>query len=99
MLSSSREEIEADYAGLRAAVSRILEHSYDALTTPERLALLEQLEHETRRLRVPGHALINQISEESNTTELGGKPPHALADRLRISRGEANRRIAEAADL
>lgn len=99
MLSSDRAEIEADYAGLRAAVSRILEHSYDALTTPERLALLEQLEHETRRLRAPGHELINQLAEQAPAEELGGKLPHALADRLHITRGEANRRIADAADL
>jgi hypothetical protein len=99
MLSSSREEIQQDFQALRAVVSRVVGHSFDVLTTPERLALLEQLEHESRRLRVPGHALINQIAEESNATELGGKLPHVLAGRLRIARGEANRRIAEAADL
>jgi hypothetical protein len=69
------------------------------LTTPERLALLERLEHETRRLRAPGHELINQIAEQSDSTELGGKLSAALADRLHITRGEASRRIAEAADL
>jgi hypothetical protein len=99
MLSSDRQEIQQDFQALRAVVSRVVGHSFDVLTTPERLALLEQLEHETRRLRVPGHALINQIAEESNATELGGKLSHMLADRLRITRGEANRRIAEAADL
>src|SRR5271166_5004822 len=99
MLSSSREEIQEDFDALRAAVSRILGHSYDGLTTPERLALLERLEQETRRLRVPGHQLINQLSEQSDPTELGGKLSHALADRLRITRSEARRRVAEAADL
>jgi hypothetical protein len=99
MLSSGREEIQQDFQALRAVVSRVVGHSFDVLTTLERLALLEQLEHETRRLRVPGHALINQIAEESNATELGGKLSHVLADRLHIARGEANRRMAEAADL
>ncbi len=99
MLSSSREEIQEDFDALRAAVSRILGHSYDGLTTPERLALLERLEQETRRLRVPGHQLINQLSEQAQPEELGGKLSHALADRLRITRSDANRRIAEAADL
>jgi Domain of unknown function (DUF222) len=98
-LSSSREEIQEDFYALRTVVSRVVGHSFDVLTTPERLALLEQLEHETRRLRVPGHELINQIAEQSNSTELGGKLSHALADRLRITRGEASRRVAEAADL
>ena len=99
MLSSSREEIQEDFDALRAAVSRILGHSCDGLTTPERLALLERLEQETRRLRVPGHQLINQLSEQAQPEELGGKLSHALADRLRITRSDANRRIAEAADL
>jgi hypothetical protein len=61
--------------------------------------LLERLEQETRRLPVPGHALINQLVQQATPAELGGKLSHVVADRLRISRGEANRRVAEAADL
>jgi Domain of unknown function (DUF222) len=99
MHASSREEIQGDFDALRAAVSRIVGHAFDALTTPERLALLEGLERETRRLRAPGHALINGLAEQAGPQELGGPLPHALADRLRITRGEARRRVAEAADL
>jgi len=99
MGSSDREELQEDFDTLRGAVSRILEHSYDALTTPERLTWLERLEHETRRLRVPGHQLINQLAEHAPPEELGGKLPHALADRLRITRSDARRRVAEAVDL
>ncbi|MGO9223670.1 HNH endonuclease signature motif containing protein [Mycobacterium sp.] len=99
MHSNSREGIQEDFDALRAAVSRIVGHSYDALTCPERLALLERLEQETRRLRVPRHQLINQLAEQTDSTELGGKLPHVLADRLRITRAEAGRRVAEAADL
>ncbi|MGO9385231.1 MAG: DUF222 domain-containing protein, partial [Mycobacterium sp.] len=99
MGSSSREEIQQDFDALHTVVSRVLEHCYDALTTPERLALLERLEQQTRRLRVPGHQLINQLAAQSDPTELGGKLSHALADRLRITRSEARRRVAEAADL
>ncbi len=99
MHSSSREEVQEDFDALRAVVSRVVGHSYEALTTPERLNLLERLEQETRRLRVPGHQLINQLAEQAPPEELGGKLSHVLADRLRITRGEANRRIGEAADL
>lgn len=99
MSSSTREEIVADFDALRAVVSRIVGHSYDALTTPERLALLERLEQEARRLPVPGHALINQLAAQATPAELGGRLSHALAERLRITRGEASRRVAEAADL
>ncbi len=99
MHSSDREEIEADFAALHAAVSRILEHSFDALTTPDRLTYLQRLERETRRLPVPGHVLINQLAEQAGREELGARLPDALADRLHITPGEAARRVAEAADL
>lgn len=88
MLLSSREEIEEDFGALHT-VSRIVGHSFDVLTTPERLALLERLEHETRRLRAPGHELINQIAEQSHSTELGGKLSAALA---RTDLGQARHR-------
>ena len=99
MRSSGREEIVEDFDDLHEVVSRLLNHSYDALTTPECLSMLERLERETRRLPVPGHALINQVGRRAGEVELGGKLGHALANRLRISRGEASRRIHEAADL
>ena len=99
MSSSSREGIEQDFATLHEVVSRILRHSYAALTTPERLGLLGKIEQETRRLVVPRHELINQVAEQASPDELGGKLSHALANRLRITRAEAARRVAEAADL
>jgi len=45
------------------------------------------------------HPLINQLAAHADPTELGGKLGPALANRLRISRAEASRRIHEAADL
>lgn len=99
MLSIDREVIQQDFAALREVVSRILGHCYDSLTAPERLALLEGLERQTRRLRVPGHQLINQLVEQSTAEEVGGRVSRVLADRLRITRAEAGRRVAEAADL
>jgi hypothetical protein len=99
MLSSNRGEIVEAFDTLHTAVSRVCALSFDVLTTPERLGLLEKLEAEARRLPVPGHELINQLAEQADEAELGGRLPAALADRLRISRGEAARRVAEAADL
>jgi hypothetical protein len=99
MHSSSREDIVERFDAFRDAVSGLLELSFDALTTPECLALLERLETEARRSPVPAHALINQLARQAGETELGGKLGHALANRLRISRGEAARRIHEAEDL
>ena len=84
MGSSSREAIVEAFDALEADFDRALELSFDALTTPERLGLLERLEHETRRLPVAGSALINQLRRQAGETELGGKLAHVLANRLRI---------------
>src|SRR3984893_10566132 len=99
MRSSSREQIVKRFGALHDAVSDVLEVSSDVLTTPECLALLQRLETETRRLPVAGHPLINQLARQATNDELGGNLSYALASRLRISRGEAARRIGEADDL
>lgn len=94
-----REQIQQDVDALCALASRFQEHSYEALTNPERLGLLEKFECVTRRLQAPSHQLINQLGEQGDSTELGGKLSWVLADRLHITRAEAGHRIAEAADL
>ncbi|MDM4139432.1 MULTISPECIES: HNH endonuclease signature motif containing protein [Mycobacterium] len=99
MRSIDREELRDDVEALRAAISRFQDHSYEALTTPERLGLLGTLEREVRRMQALGHQLINQIGQQADPAELGGKLSWALADRLHITRAEASRRIAEAAEL
>jgi hypothetical protein len=99
MCSSSREEIVGVFDALKADFKRALDLSFDALTTPERLALLECSEAFRRQLPAIEHPLINQIGAQADAAELGGKLPGALANRLRITRGEASRRIHEAADL
>ncbi len=68
-------------------------------TTPERLRALERLERAARRLRAPQHALINQLRAQASPEELGDTVRSALADRLRITKAEASRRVEEAADL
>ncbi len=96
---SEREEVVGVLDRLDAAVEDLTELSFDTLTTPERLAVLERLETVTRRLPVAGHALINGLRRQATPAEVGGRLSRVLADRLRISRAEANRRIGEAEDL
>ncbi len=98
-MPSDRDAVVAVLDRLDADVGDLTELSFDALTTPERLRVLERLERVARCLSVPRHALINQVGEQSEECELGGKLPSALANRLHITRGEASRRVAEAADL
>ena len=50
MRSSCREEIVEVFDALEADVRRALDLSFDALTTPERLALLDRCEKMRRRL-------------------------------------------------
>ena len=98
-MRSDRDDVVAVLDRVDAAVEDLCELTFDPLTTPERLRVLERLERVARRLRVPGHALINQLAEQANEEELGGKLRDALANRLRISPVEASRRVAEAEDL
>jgi hypothetical protein len=99
MGASSREEIVSVFSALDDDVDRLCELCFDAFTTPERLSALDRLERAVRRLRVPQHALINQLRAQAGQEELGGTLRAALADRLRITKDEAGRRIAEAWEL
>jgi hypothetical protein len=99
MHSSSREEVVEVFDALDAVMDRAGGLSFDALTTPERLAVLERCERVRRRLPAVEHPVLNKLAREADPAELGGKVPWAIADRLHISRGEARRRVAEAADL
>lgn len=84
---------------LDRAVDALVEVSFEALTTPERLRVLERLEVVARRLPVAQYALLNQLDEQAGEAELGGRLAAVVASRLRITRSEAGRRVAEAADV
>jgi hypothetical protein len=94
-----RDAITAAFDALDAAVDGVLGLDFEALTTRERLALLERCERVRRRLPAVEHPLINQLAHQAGPEELGGKLSHAVAEWALISRGEASRRIREAADL
>ncbi|BBX72428.1 DUF222 domain-containing protein [Mycobacterium shinjukuense] len=94
-----RQAITAAFDALDAGVDAVLELDCEALSTQERLVLLERVERVRRRLPAAEHPLINQLARQASTEELGGKLAHAIAEWTLISRAEAPRRIAEAADL
>jgi hypothetical protein len=99
MRSSGREEVIEVFDALEAEFKRALDLRCDALTTPEHLAVLQRCERMRRWLPAIEHPVINQLSDRADATELGGTMAAALANRLRITRAEASRRIHEAADL
>jgi hypothetical protein len=94
-----RDAITAAFDALDAAADGVAELKFDALITPERLALLERCERVRRRLPAIEHPLINQLARQATPEELGGKLSHAVAEWTLTSRAEAARRIREAADL
>ncbi|HEX7322083.1 MAG TPA: 13E12 repeat family protein, partial [Mycobacterium sp.] len=99
MRSNTREEVVEAFDAATAAVGALLDLDFDALTTPERLGLLERCEVLRRRLPAVEHPLINALARVADPAELSGKLSYAMADRLRITRGEARRRVDEAAEL
>src|ERR1700729_2589030 len=99
MRSSSREEVVGVFDALEAEFKRALDLRCDALTTPEHLAVLQRCERMRRWLPAIEHPVITQLSDQADEAELGGKLAGALANRLRITRAEASRRIHQAADL
>ena len=62
MRSSSREEVVEVVDALEADFKRALDLRCDALTTPERLALLQTCEKLRRWLPAVEHPLINQLA-------------------------------------
>ena len=89
----------AAFDALDAAFDEVAGFDFDALATPEQLALLERCERLRRRIPAVEHPLINSVARQATPEELGGKLSHAIAEWTLISRAEASRRIREAADL
>ncbi|HYB82492.1 MAG TPA: hypothetical protein VED43_12760, partial [Mycobacterium sp.] len=83
-----RDAITAAFDALDAAVDGVAGLDFDALCTPEWLALLERCERVRRRLPVPEHQLINHLARQAAAEELGGKLSHGrLADGLYAGAG------------
>jgi hypothetical protein len=78
------ERAQAELAGL----------SLSALTGPQVVAVQQRLERGYRRQPVLDHRLIDQLTSQSTPAELGARSWHrVLSEALRISEGEAKRRL------
>ncbi|HEX9177637.1 MAG TPA: DUF222 domain-containing protein, partial [Mycobacterium sp.] len=98
MSSTAFEQAMAAYDAVDAALDKLDALDGGALSNAERLALLQRGESWRRRLPAVEHELISELAHAPGE-ELGGRPVQVLADRLRIYRRDAARRIEEAADL
>jgi hypothetical protein len=99
MSSTAFEEAVTAYDALDVALDKIAALEVETLSSAERLELLERNETARRRLPALCHELINELAGTATRLELGGSLAVALAERLHLNRGEAGRRIHEAADL
>jgi hypothetical protein len=87
-------------AALRAAHDELSALPVDALTRPELLGVLDEVETLTCQLPAHGHRLLARLQAETTPKELGAKSwRDVLAIRWRISTSEAGRRLEEAAIL
>ncbi len=97
---ADREAILAAFDEWEAADDKLAAMSLEALTHPELVALLDRRERGYRRQRSVDHVMIARLAAEASPVALGATSlAEVLGRRLRISRAEARRRIAEAADL
>ncbi|MCV6987677.1 DUF222 domain-containing protein [Mycobacterium shinjukuense] len=81
-----RQAITAAFDTLDAGVDAVLGLDCEALTTQERLVLLERVERVRRRLPAAEHPLINQLARQASAEELGGKTQERLVLLERVER-------------
>jgi hypothetical protein len=77
-----------------AGLAMVQTSSADELTHPELLAQMDRLKSVVWALPAVEHRILARLAAEASPTELGGTSlADVLATRLRISKGEARRRI------
>jgi len=98
MSSAQFDQLMVTYEAVDAALDKADALPTDALSHNERLSLVAHRQRWARRLPAGEHHLLNELAHAS-PDELGGGLARVLADRLRIYRRDAKRRIEESADL
>ncbi|MDX1882424.1 DUF222 domain-containing protein [Mycolicibacterium sp. 120270] len=94
---STKEDIVAALDAVDVAHRRLLALPLHTLTRSERIELLKKIDELGRRLVAFDRRLIGRLITEAAPAQFGGASwPDVLARRLRISRAEAERRVAAA---
>ena len=98
--SMGAEAVQAAVAALRAAHDELAALPIDALTKPELVGVLDELETLACQLPAQSHRMLARLQAETTAKEMGAKSwRDVLAIRWRISTSEAGRRLDEAAQL
>lgn len=96
----SADAVQGTIAALRAACDGLAALPVDALTKPELIHALDELETLTCQLPSQSHRMLARLQAETTAKEMGAKSwRDVLATRWRISASEAGRRLGEAAQL
>ncbi|WP_066903359.1 DUF222 domain-containing protein [Mycolicibacterium houstonense] len=99
-LVQSRDAVQSALAGHRAATAALVEADFTGFDTAELLAMQSECELQARTQAMIDHRIQAALMARSSPHEVGGKSwTDVLATRMRISRKEAARRVAVAADL
>ncbi len=94
---SSKNDIVAALDAVDGAHRRLLALPLHTLTRSERIELLQKIDELGKRLAAFDRRLVGRLITEAAPAQFGGATwPEVLARRLRISRAEAERRVAAA---
>ncbi|RDH74348.1 hypothetical protein DVS77_32125 [Mycolicibacterium moriokaense] len=94
---SSKDDIGAALDTIRAGRDKLLGLPLYSLTWSERMALLQQIDELGRELAAFDRRLIGRLITQAPPPQFGGASwAEVLSRRLRISRAEAERRLAAA---
>ncbi|WP_158070616.1 HNH endonuclease signature motif containing protein [Mycobacterium sp. NS-7484] len=99
-LVQSRDAVQTALAGHRAATASLVDVDFTTFDTAELLAIQSERERQARAQATVDHRIQSALMARTSPREIGGKSwTDVLATRMRISRREASRRVAAAADL
>ena len=94
---SSKDDISAALGAIRAGHDKLLRLPLYTLTWSERISLLQQIDELGKELVDFDRRLIGRLITQAPPPQFGGASwAEVLSRRLRISRAEAERRVAAA---
>ena len=94
---SSKDDISTALDVIKAGQNRLLGMPLHALTWSERIALLQQVDELGKELVAFDRLLLGRLITQAPPPQFGGASwSEVLSRRLRISRAEAERRVAAA---
>jgi hypothetical protein len=96
-MSSTRDQISAALDAAEAGYRQLASLPLEALSRPEKQELLKVLDELEKKMKALDRRLLGRLISDGDPAVFGGASwAEVLSRRLRISPGEAQRRIAEA---